>query len=185
MPNQQRNLYFIALVPHSALRERVENLKKEMKDSFNAKHALKSPAHITLQMPFRSSTQTETKLIQTLEEFARQQDTFEINLSGFDCFEPRVIFIKISDHTPILSLHAKLIPDLANKIEIGEKEISQNIHPHMTIATRDLSTQNFNKAWSKFKNREFKASFLCKSLFLLKHNGSFWDIYQEFLFKKQ
>ena len=185
MFNQQRNLYFIALIPHMELRGKIEVLKKEMKERFNAKHALKSPAHITLQMPFRSSNKIEQSLIKTLGEFAALQDSFKISISGFDCFKPRVIFVKVINHAPILSLHKKLIPDLSTKVEIGKKEISQNIHPHMTIATRDLSTQNFNKAWGEFKNREFEASFLCKSLFLLKHNGKFWDIFQEFDFKNQ
>ena len=182
MSDPRQNLYFIALIPHMELREQIEALKKEMKERLNAKHALKSPAHITLQMPFKSSNEIEPHLTHTLQEFADNQTPFMIKLSDFGCFSPRVIFVKVNKHAPINSLHAKLITILSEEMEFGEKVISQNIHPHMTIATRDLSTVNFKLAWSEFSDKEFEASFLCKSLFLLKHNGSFWDIYKEFCF---
>lgn len=181
--DHQVDLYFIALIPHIALREQVKALKEEIKERFNAAKALRSPAHITLQMPFKSRKQDEPYLIDTLQEFATYQKKFIVKLSGFDCFSPKVIFIKVSDHEPIISVHTQLRKVLSDKMEFKENVLTQNIHPHMTIATRDLSVEAFGKAWGEFEKREFEASFLTKSLFLLKHNGKFWEIYREFLFK--
>jgi len=182
MSDQKQNLYFIALIPHMELREQIEVLKKEMQERFNAKHALKSPAHITLQMPFRIHKNAEASLIEIIEKAATNQDRFELKLSGFDCFSPRVIFVKVVNHDPIIPVHEKLIFLLRENLELGKKVLSPNIHPHMTIATRDLSHENFKLAWNEFKNKVFEGSFLCKSLFLLKHNGKQWDIYREFPF---
>ena len=50
-----RDLYFIALIPHTGLREEIREIKERMRDEYGAGHALKSPAHITLQMPFKRS----------------------------------------------------------------------------------------------------------------------------------
>jgi len=177
------NLYLLALVPHIELLDEIEALKEEIKERFNAAHALKSPAHITLQMPFRRSVEDEPYLINTLQEFAAGQNALLIKLSGFDCFLPRVIFVKVIDHGPVISAHAQLKQALIDNMKFEEKEVTQNIHPHMTIASRDLDVEAFNKAWVEFEKREFKASFWAKSLFLLKHNGESWDIYREFLFK--
>jgi len=185
MADHRVNLYLIALIPHIELREQIKALKTELKERFHAKHALKSPAHITLQMPFKTSNKDEPYLIKTLQEFAANQDAFQVELSGFGCFSPRVIFVKAIEHDPIISLHAKLKKVLIEGMAFEEHIISQDIHPHMTIATRDLSVGNFKAAWGGFKKREFEASYLNKSLFLLKHNGKFWDIYREFLFKNQ
>lgn len=184
MSDHQVNLYFIALIPHIELREQIKVLKKEIKEQFNATHALRSPAHITLQMPFKSSNEDEPYLINTLQEFAANQNAFMVKLSGFNCFSPRVIFVKVIDYEPIISVHAKLKKVLIEKMQFEENVITQNIHPHMTIASSDLSVETFSGAWGEFEKRKFEASFLTKSLFLLKHNGKFWDIYQEFLFKK-
>ena len=182
--DHQVNLYLIALIPHIELREQIKALKEEIKERFNTAHALKSPAHITLQMPFKRSKKDEPYLINTLQEFAAYQKIFMVKLAGFDCFSPKVIFVKVIDHEPIISVHTQLKKVLTDKMEFKENGITQNIHPHMTIASGDLSTEAFSRAWGEFEKREFEASFLTKSLFLLKHNGKFWEIYREFLFEK-
>jgi 2'-5' RNA ligase len=182
--DQHLNLYFIALIPHLELREQIKALKEEMKERYNAAHALKSPAHITLQMPFRRRKADEPHLINTLEEFALDQNKFMVSLSGFDCFSPKVIYVKVIDHEPIIYIHAQLKQVLTNKMGFKEKVVTQNVHPHMTIATRDLSVEAFHKAWAEFAKRVFEASFLAKSIYLLKHNGRFWEIHREFSFTK-
>ena len=178
------NLYLIALIPHLKLREQIRSLKEEMKDQFNAKHALKSPAHITLQMPYKRNVEGEHLLINTLQYFASKQHAFNINLDGFGCFAPRVIFVKVTNHKPIVTLHCQLQKVLMRNLKFKENEITQEIHPHITIATRDLTLNSFKKAWAEFENHKFTASFLAKNIFLLKHNGKYWDNYKEFLFQK-
>lgn len=176
-----KNLYFIALVPGEQLRDRVKQLKYEMRDRYGAKHALKAPAHITLQMPFRKEEGFEKQLIKELKNFAETQNPFNIELSGFDCFEPRVIFIKIADHEPIQSLYSNLRNHLIEKLDFEPAKLKSEIHPHMTIATRDLKENSFYEAWEEFKSRPFEAQFQANSITLLKHNGKHWEIYKEFL----
>ncbi|MEN8125009.1 MAG: 2'-5' RNA ligase family protein [Bacteroidota bacterium] len=177
------NLYFIALIPHLSLRKEIKLLKEEIKLNYNAKHALKSPAHITLQMPFRKTQDKEIQLITYLEKFANKQNNFDVNLADFGCFSPRVIYITVENHKPIITLHKKLKSLLINQLEFDEKEINQKINPHLTLATRDLSKEMFNKAWIEYKQKKFINLFEVKSIFLLKHNGKNWDIFKEFLFK--
>lgn len=177
-------LYFIALIPDPTLRDQVRSLKLEMKDRFNAKHALKSPAHITLQMPFRREEIEETKIIKTLGEFATSQNPFTLNLDGFGAFPPRVIFIHISNPAPVIQLHKNLKIILTNSLGFEPKDLIDQIHPHMTIATRDLTSAAFQAAWPEFQDRKFSASFITNGLILLKHNGTQWDIFQKFGFRK-
>ena len=152
-----------------------------MKTRFGASHALKSPAHITLQMPFRREENRELVMIENLKQFAGKEIGFEIELDGFDCFPPRVLFIKIIDHNPVKEFRGRVKKLLQNKLGLRYNDTFE-FHPHMTIATRDLSTDAFEKAWPEFQTRKFIASFQVKSLFLLKHNGKHWEIYREFLF---
>ena len=179
------SLYFIAIIPHIELRELIQSLKEEMKGRFNAKHALKSPAHITLQMPFKRNNEDEYLIIEGLQNFASRHKTFNIDLIGFGCFSPRVIFIKVKDHKPIIELHSNLKKVLVNELSFKEHETSNKIHPHMTIATRDLTEDAFFEAWPEFEKRKLKVSFTVKSIYLLKHNGKFWDIYKEFPFREK
>ncbi|WPP51184.1 2'-5' RNA ligase family protein [Catalinimonas niigatensis] len=174
------HLYFIALVPHYELREEIKRLKEEMKERFNAGHALKSPAHITLQLPFKRSTDNEQQIIHVLSHFASRQTPFLVELSDFACFAPRVIFVNIKNPQPIIDLHVQLKELLVSTLGFEQKEISQEVHPHMTIATRDLDKAAFKEAWAEFLHRIFKTTFTVESIFLLKHNGRQWDIYREF-----
>lgn len=180
-----KQLYLIALIPPEDLRAEVRELKLEMKERFDASHALKAPAHITLQMPFRRDESDETTLVPALRNFVKDQNTFEIHIDGFDAFPPRVLFLKIKEHAPIEHLHEAIQHHLKNELNFPDKELMNRFHPHMTIATRDLTKKMFHKAWHEFQEREFKASFSINSLNLLKHNGKNWDLYREFDFSPE
>jgi 2'-5' RNA ligase len=153
-----------------------------MRDRFGAGHALKSPAHITLQMPFRWPEQAEEQVIDLLDTFRAGKAPFPITLSGFDCFPPRVIFLRILDHTPIAELASALKRDLKEKLGFSSRQVHQKFHPHLTIATRDLTEAAFQRAWPEYRERPFSASFPGHSLSLLKHNGKHWEVYRTFAF---
>jgi 2'-5' RNA ligase len=63
--------YFLALVPEGNLQEKATSLKEMLKEQFNIKYALKSPAHITLKMPFSYNEAKEEYLIERLKEFLK------------------------------------------------------------------------------------------------------------------
>lgn len=176
------HLYFIALLPPSALRNRVRLLKEDMRDRFNAGHALSSPAHITLQMPFKRDAEAVGRLISGLEAFAAREQPFPVTLSGFGCFAPRVLYINIPDHQHIDALHARLKKELVDNLGFRPEETDARFHPHLTIATRDLTPDNFHKAWAELQKCAFEASFEAHSLFLLKHNGQKWQVEKELYF---
>jgi len=179
----QPDLYFIALIPPAPVRERVRTLQLEMQQRFGTGQALKSPAHITLQMPFRLQPEACGILEKTLRQFTATQHPFTLVLKDFDCFAPRVIFVKIKDHGPIMELEGALKSVLSLKQFLRVRGPGMLFHPHMTIATRDLEAPAFEKAWAEFKMRPFHMDFEVSSLFLLRHNGSFWEIYREFEFR--
>lgn len=178
-----KNLYLIALVPGEELRKQVRELKLEIKERFNASHALKAPAHVTLQMPFRRDESEEPFIVEKLRDFSSSRTSFKVPINGFDAFPPRVIFLKLTDHEPIKILHAALNDFLKTRIDFTQKELNDEIHPHMTIATRDLSKKMFHQAWPEFKNREFEAAFHADRLHLLRHNGKHWELFKDLSFE--
>ena len=177
-----KQLYFIAVLPPDPLRTRVKELKQEMQLRFAAGHALKSPAHITLQMPFRLEKDRQDALCDLLQAFAGRQEAFSVNLNGFDCFPPGVLFIRIEDHKPLIPLQASLKTALVDAGVIPDRAAEHPFHPHMTIATRDLSREAFEIAWPEYRERDFSGTFRVQSLVLLKHNGRHWEVLKEFGF---
>lgn len=176
------DLYFIAIIPDSVLREKVRGIKERMKAEYGASHALKSPAHITLQMPFKRSAEDEPSISGALRRFVTGEESFAIDVDGFGAFAPRVIFIKISEPEPVRALHSRLKQVLMTELHFSPAEIMKDVQPHITVATRDLTKEAFSEAWPVFQKEEFRASFEVRSIFLLKHNGRNWDILEEFQF---
>ncbi len=178
-------LYFIALIPHSELRDEIRAVKEHMRDHYGAGHALKSPAHITLQMPFKRPPSEERGMCDALAGFALKEKPFNVELNGYGAFVPRVIFIKIVEPAPLKSLHVRLRDVLLTDLGFGPGEILNDLQPHITVATRDLAREAFSEAWQEMKNEEFISSFEVRSIFLLRHNGRNWDILEEFPFAIQ
>ncbi|MBZ9730490.1 2'-5' RNA ligase family protein [Salegentibacter sp. JZCK2] len=175
-------LYFLAIIPSEKICERVKSLKLEIAVKYETKHALKLPAHITLQIPFKIPESKEEKLIDTLKHVAREQKSFEIDLKDFGRFSQKVIFINIEQHEEIIKLHADLQENLNKNLSLKKHEKFSKIYPHITLATRDLHYKQFPLAWSDFKAREFTASFTTNNFTLLKHDGKHWQPHCDFCF---
>ena len=182
MSKSQHPLYFLAILPPSEIKNEIRSFKEAIEKKYGIKHALKLPAHITIQIPFRIPEEKEVLLSQKLTAFARNIPPFEVQINGFGSFPKNVIFVKVSNHEAFVKLHSDLEEMITSFIELKSHEISSKIHPHLTIAVRDLKRSNFLPVWKDFENREYKKTFKAKSLVLLKHNGKTWDILNDFKF---
>ncbi len=167
-------LYFIALVPDKKLKKELKLIKEDFADKFHTRHALKLPPHITLIPPFKIPLEKEEYLITKLKEVSIHEKPFSIKLSGYGSFKARVIFIDIKNKKPLAKLFGRIketLNDLSVEI-LAEKE---DIIPHITIATRDLSREVYKRAWPQYSNRAFKGKFEVKDLVLFRHNGKHWE----------
>lgn len=179
----KQELYYIAVVPNEEVKALIREVKEELLRDYGLKHALKSPAHITLQRPFKRIETEEPRLFQQLSRFAAEQTAFEITLFGYDCFAPKVIYAAIEEHQEIMELYTNLHSYLLESVGFEASELSTDFHPHMTVATRDLTSVIYEKLWPLFKERSLSGTFTVDSIVVLKHNGKHWDIYKRFPFK--
>jgi 2'-5' RNA ligase len=172
-------LFFAAIIPPKEIRKEILQLKLEIKERFNAAHALKLPAHITIVPPFWLKNDQEHDLVKKLETITSNQDTFPVKLKNFGHFGQRVIFINVEDHQAVKNFHKEVTAGVSSFLQESQKS---SIHPHVTLGTRDLSRESFKKAWDEFKTRSYLNSFIAGDLSLLKHNGKNWNIFKEFSF---
>ncbi|MCH4824251.1 2'-5' RNA ligase family protein [Gramella lutea] len=179
--NKNKNpLYFIALIPPADIRKEVENLKKEINRKFGLIHALKLEAHITLQIPFRMKESKENILVKKIQKFSVNHHSINTRLDGFGRFAKNVVFIEVFDHDPFIKLHAELQEFMLNFIELKSHEISSKIHPHITLATRDLKRSHFPEIWEYIQEKKYSTSVKFEIIRLLKHNGKVWIPVQNF-----
>ena len=168
-------LYFIAIVPPEPIKSSILNLKQHCLEQYKSKAALKSPAHITLHMPFRWNPLKEEQLKTTLQRISSATPTFDIELKNFGAFEPRVIYVDVLMSESLTGLKHEIMSASKLTWKLFDHIQERPFHPHMTIAFRDLKKPEFAKAWAEFVNRDFTQLFKAHEITLLKHNGTFWE----------
>lgn len=173
-------LYFVALVPPEPILDKVETLKQQLSRDFNTKGALRSPAHITLHMPFSFPETREEEIFEALNQ-VKLSTNFDVEVSGFGSFPKRVIYIDVFENQELSSLHNIVLRILRKKLNvIKDTPHNRGFVPHMTVAFRDLKPAMFEEAWSSLHDQPISFSWNCESFALLKHNGKNWEILKEF-----
>lgn len=172
--------YFIAIVPSESLLLEIEDIKTRISKKYQSHGALQSPAHITLHMPF--SYEKEDKLISCVESFKFNTD-FLVELNGFNCFKPRVVFIDVKNNDSLFLLQKNLVQHIKKNLGVfNQSDDLRGFHPHITIAFRDLKKQTFYKIWEDYKNISFSSAFNCYDIAVLKKENLNWKIYKRFNF---
>ncbi|MEO9869016.1 2'-5' RNA ligase family protein [Ekhidna sp.] len=176
-PEDQLQLYFIAIVPPHEVQSAITNLKHEIAEKYGSSHALNSPPHITLHMPFKWKDKRFEELRQVMKGLNERLDPFIIELKDFDFFEPRVVFVDVLENEQLNQLQAK-VKDLCRKqLKLDNSDYKNHpFHPHVTIGFRDLKNVMFFEAKKEFVEREFRCKFQVQKITLLKHDGNKWDV---------
>jgi 2'-5' RNA ligase len=180
-----QDLYFIALIPPEPLRDQIQNLKLEMAEKFKSSHSLNAPPHITLISPFRVGKVKLSNLQSLLEVYAQGHQPIQIHLKDFATFPPRVIFIDVNISEALSQFQQKLEQVIRAEDAFGYNYQKRPFHPHITLAFKDLSKENFYNAWDEFKDRDWDENFIADRLYLLKHNGEVWEVFEEYPFGKR
>lgn len=174
--------YFLAIVPDGHIQEKCTEIKNEIRDKFNVKYALKSPAHVTLKMPFSYNEAKEEKLIQLLRNFLIPVESFPVSFGGVDTFGKRVIFIKVKADDRLTNLQSGLKEFCKRELNLVDELSDRNFHPHMTIAFKDLKEIHFDNILHLIRKHEIKDDFHVDSLILLKRIDGRWISREELKF---
>ena len=179
--SESNQRFFIALIPNPEIQKYANQVKQRFAETYNSHAAQKSPPHITLQPPFRWEKENLPILQQNLKEFAQTKASIPVTFSNFGAFPPKVIFINVLKTPELLQIKKDLQIHLQRSLGIAHKEPkNRQFHPHLTVAFRDLSKQNFSLAWQKYKDQELYFRCTISQLTLLIHNGQQWEINQDF-----
>lgn len=137
------SLYFIAVVPHKELRQKAKDFSKDFADRFNSVKSFENFPHITILRPFHFDENQEELLLEKFSGMNLKSNSFEVFLKGFGCFansKNPVIFINPENTAELQQLYDEVQSNF-------EFHPYAKFHPHLTVAFKDLSPENFQKAW--------------------------------------
>lgn len=166
--------YFLAIVPAGAIQENCLEIKNLIKENFNVKYGLKSPAHITLKMPFSYNEAKELELIGNLEKFLIRFDPFDLQIGGVGTFGRRVIFLKVPGGDPLFHLQRELRDFCGRELKLVVELSDRNYEPHLTIAFKDLKDQHFHDITKLVEKLAIPREFFVEEIHLLKRLDGRW-----------
>ena len=171
------SLYFIAILPPQEIQDEITAFKNEIAQKFDSKHALNSPPHITLHMPFKWKDKKFDQLQEVIRSINDRLVPFKIELYDFDFFEPRVVFVNVIGTEELDNLQKTVITACRKELKLDNGNYKDRpFHPHVTVGFRDLRKARFYEAKSEFENRKVYFEFMTSEITLLKHDGKQWKV---------
>lgn len=158
--------YFIAIYPPREIIEDVKVFKRDFAISYDNSKALSNEAHITLLPPFLRELELENDIHIAFQKIDTQISPFEVELNGFGSFpNPKnpVVFVHPEENIHLTDLH--------NRVKQQFSFAKSSFNPHMTVGYRNLTWENYLKAWEKYQNKEYKTKFIVDKILLLRHEG--------------
>jgi 2'-5' RNA ligase len=176
--------YFVAVIPNYPISGILYDMKEKMALNYGTKAALRSPAHITLHMPFKKEENKESLIADALSQAVSGFTPFQVQLKNYGCFPPKVLFIDVLKSDELAALQKSVARHTRQLLyQFNDTHRNRGFHPHITIAFRDLKKAAFIQAWENLQHESFEMEFTVNSIWLLKHNGTQWEAYKEFPFQ--
>jgi 2'-5' RNA ligase len=161
-----KKLYFIAIYPPQEIIEEVKTFKKDFVENYGNSKALNNDAHITLFPPFSRELELQNDIFKAFNEIDTDLSPFEVELNGFGSFP--------NPKNPVVFVHPEnnaALTELYHKVQQKFNFINYSFSPHMTVGYRDLTWENYEKAWKEYHNKEYKTKFTVDKILLLRNDG--------------
>jgi 2'-5' RNA ligase len=177
------NEYLLILNPHEELRNKVQQVKKEFYESYQAPTALGGKPHVTL-VRFTQLALMEERIVQRLRAIAMGYCPFKVELKDFGSFPSHSIFINVTSKLPIRGL-VNEIKDIQRLMKLDKENKPHFIdEPYLPVARKLLPWQ-YEKGWLEYSNKSFTGRFVADAMLLLKRRQGemAWQIAERFAFQ--
>ncbi|KPE49540.1 2'-5' RNA ligase family protein [Chryseobacterium indologenes] len=174
-----QKMYFIAVYPPQEIIDEIKTFKTDLALHYGNSKALNNDAHITLFPPFSRDPELENDIHTAFQKIDTHIPPFEITLNGFGSFpNPKnpVLYVKPEFSENLNQLHQHVIRQFSFN--------TYSFSPHMTVGYRDLTFENYLKAWEVYGDKEYKTSFLVDKILLLRYDGKWIPIAEKYLSEK-
>ena len=177
------NEYLLVLNPREELCNRVQRVKKEFYEAYQAPTAIGGKPHVTLAK-FTQLQLMEERIVQRLRAIAMGFCPFKVELNDFGSFPSHTIFINVTSKLPIRGL-VNEIKDVQRLMKLDKDHKPHFIdEPHLTIARKLLPWQ-YEKGWLEYSNKSFTGRFIADAMLLLRRREGDrgWQIAERLVFQ--
>jgi 2'-5' RNA ligase len=176
------NEYLLVLNPHEELRNKIQQVKKDFYDSYQAPSAQWGKPHIAL-VKFTQLEMAEDRILHRLKTVAMGYYPFKVELKDYGSFPSHTIYINVTTKLPVQNL----VREIKTAQRLMKMDNDHKPHfidePHINIASKLLPWQ-YEKGWLEYSHHHFTGRFIADGmLFLKRREGSMaWQIIQRLEF---
>jgi len=177
------NEYLLILNPHEELRARIQQVKKDFSEKFQAPGAIGGKPHVAL-VKFTQLELMEERILQRLRIIGMGFSPFKVELKDFGSFPSHSIYINVISKLPVRSL-VNEVRDVQRLMKLDKDHKPHFIdEPYIAIARKLLPFQ-YEKGWLELSNKSFTGRFIADGMLLLKRRegDKAWQIAERFAFQ--
>ena len=177
------NEYLLVLNPREELCNRIQRVKKEFYEAYQAPTAIGGKPNLTL-VRFTQLELMEERIVQRLRTIAMGFCPFKVEMKGFGSFPSHTIFIQVTSKLPIRGLQ-KEVKEVQRLMKLDKDHKPHFIdEPHLPIARKLLPWQ-YEKGWLEYSNKSFTGRFIADAMLLLRRRQGErgWQIAERLVFQ--
>jgi len=176
--------YKIVLHPHTDLRNKIAEIRKEFNNEYQVTFPVGSKVDLVL-VRFTQVEMMEKRIVNHLNNIAMGYPPFKVELKDFGNFPGHTIFINVISKVPVQALVKKIRSETQRLMKLNDDNKPYfDIEPYIMIA-RKLQPWQYEKGWLAYSNKHFTGRFIADAMLLLKRyeGEKAWQIVQRFEFQ--
>jgi len=176
--------YKIVLHPHTELRNKIAEIRKEFNNEYQVTFPVGSKVDLVL-VRFTQVEMMEKRIVNHLNNIAMGYPPFKVELKDFGSFPGHTIFINVISKVPVQALVKKIRSETQRLMKLNDDNKPYfDIEPYIMIA-RKLQPWQYEKGWLAYSNKHFTGRFIADAMLLLKRyeGEKAWQIVQRFEFQ--
>ena len=177
------NEYLLILNPHEELRNRIQQVKKDFYDAYQAPTALGGKPQLTL-VRFTQLALMEERIVQRLRTIAMGYCPFKVELKDFGSLPTHSIFINVTSKLPIRAL-VKEVREIQRLMKLDKEHKPHFIEEPNILIARNLLPWQYEKGWLEYSHKSFTGKFIADGMLLLRRRtgDKAWQIAERFAFQ--
>ena len=170
----------LSITPPSDLAFTIDQERRFCANKFGSYEVLKQPVHLALFGVFTVPTMLY-ELVDYLGEWISVQPRFTLQIKDFGFSENRhrpSVFVDVKQNVWLNAFNKGLTRRMLQRFPYLNSAVQH--HPHLTLAHKDLTKENFQRAKKYYQQCKFDASFDVSTIALFRHNYKMWEFKHEF-----
>jgi len=164
--------FWVGIIPPKRISKELYRAQKDIAKKYKTYHSLESKIgpHITITCQGNVSNKHLRDIEKAIKEISERIEPFEIRIDGLGRFyKKRVIYAKVVKSKKLNKLHNLMSYKLRKFDKIRVLRIYT---PHINLAYKDISEENFKKVFKEFNKKRFYFRFNMNRIYIGKSKPS-------------